>query len=417
MRKRRSLICCLAFLVLVCVVEARSVSLAREAVVREGPNPYYGLLKRLPAGSQVEVVAREKSWSRIRGGGVEGWVANVAFSKPRAGRDYDGLLNRPSVKVISPTDLTAATKGLVEAKYTEAHSVSMKPVDWIDAIVPRATAVRELMATLKSSDKSRVLAGLPRREFNNKVILRHETELLLGRSIAAKLLDAGLFEEPALHEYCNTVAAVVGTHTERYDLRYRVGILDDPGINGFGLPGGYVLLSRGLLRELRNESELACVLAHEMAHASLHHGTREFGKRSTHRGMDSMFAEMEQDLTGGSGEDEVTHDLEQLITGASIKNIGVKRGRADELEADVHGVIYAAAAGYDAQAMIALLERIERKYATQDKFLNHPSIAVRIQTLRRTISQYRLANRTNAHYAERFKEKTRGRLDASQNTD
>lgn len=398
-------------MVFVLCTHAREMRTTRSAVIREGPAAFYPMVQRIPAATVLEVGKRDGGWCAVRAGAVSGWVPYRAFKKPRAGYDYDGLLNSAAIEVISPVDITAATKGMVESTYAQKHNVSMVSVDQIDKTRIPAELVAELRGSLSDRGAARLLVRLPKSAFTNEVILTAEAENMLGRAIAARLLADGLVKDEQLVQYVNAVAALIGEKTERPTLGYRVGIVDSDAINGFGIPGGYVLLYRGLLAEVRDEAELACLLAHEMAHASLYHGTREFEKRKTHRKRDSMFAELEAETaTGEVG--NVEQDLDWLMSEGYLKNVGVKRSQADELQADLHGVAYASAAGYDPGAMLDLLGRIQSRHSGKDMFLHHPPVSERIRAVRKAVSRYGLKRRGQSRFVERYRAHVRGVLAA-----
>jgi len=214
------------------------------------------------------------------------------------------------------------------------------------------------------------------------------------------------------------VAAVVGMKTPRYEVPFRVAVIDDESVGGFGLPGGYIVITKGLLAEMHSEAELACLLAHEMAHVCLFHGLREFNKRGTHRKSDSAFSELNATigedsddpfaelnaLTGETTSPGIEDDLNRLANTSYLKIIG-KRAREDELEADLFGAAYAAAAGYDPRALVTYLERISVKAEIHDSFRHHPSLDDRISALQSGMKRFRLVQRGQSLKEVRFRGK------------
>jgi len=394
-------------------------TIRRSSTMREGPASFFPVVMPLEPGIQVTVKETRGSWVQGSVASQAGWVAQLAFEALSAGVDYAGLLDSEKAVVISSVDIAAATKGAFEANYAETHKADFARVDTLEQLRIPPALVSRILQGLPSPDP-RILAGLPKPAFANNVIIRADAEHLLGRALTATLVSPGFVESPEAIAYVNAVAAVVGMRTPRYDLPFRVALTDDPGINGFGLPGGNVVLTRGLLGMVRNEAELACQIGHEIAHVTLYHGLREFQKRGTHRKRDSAFAELDavsgadddpfaelNALTGDTTRSGIEADLTRLANTSYLKIIG-KRAREDELEADLFGAAYAAAAGYDPNAMVSYLERVRDQEVGPDAFRHHPSLDERIAALREGIRSYRLAAGTRVLELDRFKQETAG---------
>src|SRR5690606_26282584 len=99
-----------------------------------------------------------------------------------------------------------------------------------------------------------------------------QSEVDIGKGVAANLLGAApLVKDEKLQAYVNRLGWWLVQHTERTDLVWHFGVLDTDSLNAFAAPGGYVFITRGLLLNMRNEAELAGVLAHEIAHVLQRH--------------------------------------------------------------------------------------------------------------------------------------------------
>src|ERR1019366_9453114 len=102
--------------------------------------------------------------------------------------------------------------------------------------------------------------------------LSEEQEIALGQGIASNLLGAApLLQNRMVQHYVNQVGRWLALQTERPDLPWQVAVLDDSGVNAFAAPGGYIFITKGLLSRMRNEAELAGVLAHEISHVLKKH--------------------------------------------------------------------------------------------------------------------------------------------------
>lgn len=390
----------------------------RQTTLRNGPGPYYDAILMLPRGTAVQPTgATQDSWQMVRSGDSEGWVSALVFQAPRAGLDYGALMQTGGVTTISSVDITAATKGGFAAAGGDKTPARPEVVAGLDQVKPLPELVREIDRSLHGRDAATLLNRLPFRHYSEQnLVFTPDGEAALGRALAAYVLAPGIEAPLPLVQYVNSVAAVVGAKTQRPDLPYRVVILNDDTINGFGLPGGYIVITRGLLRQIHDEGELAAVLGHEMAHIALYHGLREFNRRAVHRVRDATFKELDQEVEKNyAGQDRtqtaaVEADLTDMANQAYLTIIG-GRARTDELEADLYGVAYAAAAGYPPDAMITLLRRIKSSGAGDaDSFQHHPPLDERIEQLKHAVDKYRLASRGQKLFAERYAEKAAGQL-------
>ena len=392
-----------------CIPPALSLAVAdgtnqqaeRDADLREGPGAYYGVVGRVMRGTHVTVTESKGSWRSTHAPLCAGWAPASAFDKPRAGLDYLGLADGEGGLVISSADVTAATKGALSARLAERQRVDLAAGDVLDTLVADAAMVRRIEAELSGRPGSEVLGLMPKADFRNSMILLGEAESVLGRALAVSLLTNGIVRDAKLLGYVNAVAAVVGEKTERYEMPYRVAVIEDAGVNGFGLPGGYIVITRGLLGQVRDEAELACVLGHEMAHISRYHGLREYQKREVHRRADKIFGELDRATNRVDADRKVEDELGAVMDESWLKIMG-GRARADELEADVFGAAYAAAAGYDPSAAVSLLERLQSQFAEADIYRHHPPASQRIAEMKRAIAKYRLTRSGQKRPTERL---------------
>lgn len=206
-----------------------------------------------------------------------------------------------------------------------------------------------------------------------------DDEAEIGLEAAAVLLGAApMVDDAALQGYVNRVGRWVAMQSERPELPWRFAVLDDPDINAFAAPGGYVFITKGLLVRLRSEAELAAVLGHEVAHVTEKHHLVAIRKQARGRLL-GMAASLALENEG--------HDSEQvaaLVSGA--KNIYSKGlDRKDEYQADRIGVVLAARAGYDPYALQAVLQALDRLNPDSSQlsllFKTHPRPADRLEKL------------------------------------
>ena len=134
---------------------------------------------------------------------------------------------------------------------------------------------------------------------------QEETEL--GKGIAANLLGAApLVPDAALQTYVNRIGKWLAMHSERPGLPWHFGVLDTDSVNAFAAPGGYVFITRGLLLQMRDESELAGVLAHEISHVIERHALETMRK--------GTLAEFAGDTLGQALRNEGSAEFTRIIS-------------------------------------------------------------------------------------------------------
>lgn len=185
-------------------------------------------------------------------------------------------------------------------------------------------------------------------------------EARLGAQVVAQLYAYEyLLEDPQLTEYLTAMgwrlAAASGTNPEHLELF----VVKDPRINAFALPGGYMGFNAGLLTASDSESELAGVMAHELAHVTQRHiarGAAQGGGLSTLATWAAVLAA----VIAGSADPDVI--LAALAAGQSIAyQRQVNFTRANELEADRIGIQTLAEAGFDPKGMSGFFQTLEQQ--------------------------------------------------------
>ena len=211
-----------------------------------------------------------------------------------------------------------------------------------------------------------------------------EKEVALGRQLAAEIDRAAKFvDDPAITEYVNRVGQNVVLHSDA-KIPFTIKVIDSDEVNAFALPGGFFYVNRGLVLAADNESELAGVMAHEIAHVTARHAVENQRK--------GMW--MDIGLTAASV-------LLGGVPGMLIGNLGglgalaafMKFNRGAEEEADVLGVQYLYAAGYDPNGMSTMFEKLLAKNKKKPGFLNkmfstHPQTTDRIEATRALVQRF-----------------------------
>ena len=208
-------------------------------------------------------------------------------------------------------------------------------------------------------------------------------EIELGKQWAATLLGAApLMAHPELQSYVNALGRWISLHSERPDLPWQFGVLESDNVNAFATPGGYVLVTKGLLGRLRNEAELAGVLGHEITHVIQKHHLKAIQKGA---GL-QVGANILTEFAAAKGRNPAAAD--KLVGG--IKEL-MLRGldKDDEFESDRMGVVLAARAGYDPYGLPAVLQMLNSMNASDSElalmFSTHPAPSARLDALERAM--------------------------------
>lgn len=215
--------------------------------------------------------------------------------------------------------------------------------------------------------------------------ITQEEEIELGRGIAANVLGAApLVRDEGLQRYVNQVGLWLAMQTERPDLPWRFGVVDSTDVNAFAMPGGTILITMGLYERLRDEGELAGVLGHEIAHVVEKHQVKAIKKE-----MGREFAnELAAEASGRSGNELVRRFGDKAFkVGTQVMVRGLDKN--DEYQADQHGMVIAARAGYNPFALAGVLQTLDGASAQDQSmallFSTHPTPASRIERLESTV--------------------------------
>lgn len=175
-------------------------------------------------------------------------------------------------------------------------------------------------------------------------------ELEIGKQGYGPVIqEYGLYDDVALQAYVNTIGQKVARVSHLPNLEWHFTIVDDPTVNAFAMPGGYIYITRGLLAYLNSEAQLAGVLGHEIGHVTRRHTA----------------AQMTQQQLYGAGLalGSIVSPTFQRYSGAAQQALNLlflKFSRTDESQADELGVEYATKAGYDSREIPATYATLQR---------------------------------------------------------
>lgn len=218
-----------------------------------------------------------------------------------------------------------------------------------------------------------------------------QEDIKQGQQAIEEMRRAGLLspalENKGIQTYVDSVAQRVARHSD-LKVPLHVTVLNSQEVNAFALPGGYVFVERGLLEKVDDESELAGVIAHEIAHDAARHSAKMM-KRAK---IASMFYQAAQAgaqiLTGGVAGIAMSYALRYGFYGLGLvidlRLLGVNREY--ELEADQLGIQYAWNSGYDMTGFSRLFDKMATKEGyvkSVSWFRTHPPFYERMLQARR----------------------------------
>jgi predicted Zn-dependent protease len=208
-------------------------------------------------------------------------------------------------------------------------------------------------------------------------------EYYIGRGVAATILTKySLYRNQMVTAYVNYVGNTVAMGSPRpYTYGgYHFAVLDTDEINAFACPGGTVFVTRGMLKVVRTEDELAAVLSHEVGHVAQKHGLQAISTARWTEVVTTLATETAKTYTAAEMASLV--DLFQGSVDDVFKTLVVNGyGREQELEADGLAIGCMKTCGYDGRQFVSVLDRLEQtsKQASGGIFSTHPDLAERIQ--------------------------------------
>jgi predicted Zn-dependent protease len=217
-------------------------------------------------------------------------------------------------------------------------------------------------------------------------VMTDDDEVAFGRAAAADVAKTmPMLDDPVMDAYLVTVGGDVAKNSRRNNLTYHFRVIDSPQINSFSLPGGYIFVTRGLLDFVQSESELAGVLAHEVAHVALHHHSDELSREL----IAAKLATSGAHLVGVNDDTALT--LLYGVGGPVAEFVQRPLKQEQEIEADRLAVYNMYRAGWNPQGQVSALERVKAFNGNADLISlltsNHPPVQVRIEAIKAEIAQ------------------------------
>lgn len=215
------------------------------------------------------------------------------------------------------------------------------------------------------------------------ILMSEQEEIQIGRQSDAQIREEmGLYDDPALQEYVRTIGARLVGAAHRPNLPWTFAVVDEPAVNAFAVPGGFIYLTRGILPYLRDEAQLAGVIGHEIGHVDARHSAEAYSRQlgaGIGLAIAGIFAPSTQPLQGAAS--------------AGLSVLFLSYGREAELESDRLGVGYAATNGWDPRGVPGMLATLARLDAANGSSrgvpnwaLTHPPAADRVTRVQEAVA-------------------------------
>ncbi len=222
------------------------------------------------------------------------------------------------------------------------------------------------------------------RKVAHKSIISIEKEIAIGKQYSTEVeKSAKLLTDPVVGEYVNRVAQNIARNSD-LKVPLTVKVIDAPGINAFALPGGFLYINSGLLLVADGESQVAGVMAHEIAHVACRHWASQMTKATLlqYATIPLIFVPMSYPVYIAT--------MEAMNFGIPIAFL--KFSRNDEAEADYLGLQYMYKAGYDPESYVGMFSKVieeERRIpgSVPNVFADHPPTGDRIIKIEKEIKE------------------------------
>jgi predicted Zn-dependent protease len=230
-------------------------------------------------------------------------------------------------------------------------------------------------------------------------LFTYEQDIELGRASAEETArEVRLVADERVQAFVARVGARLAAHAPGYEFPYQFAVVDAPEVNAYAFPGGYVFVNTGAIEAAATEGELAAVLAHEIAHVALRHGTNQASKAYlTKAGLGLVDV-----LTGGR--ETALGQYVERAGGACAEVLFQKFGRSSETEADLEGARLMAAAGYDPRDMARFFEKLGETGGARstEALSDHPDPRSRVAAINEAVAALPIP-RTKARDTEEFR--------------
>ena len=215
------------------------------------------------------------------------------------------------------------------------------------------------------------------------ILMSEAQEIELGRQYDQQVVaQMGLYDDPAWQDYIQQLGSRLAARSERPNLPWTFRVVDDPVVNAFALPGGFIYITRGILAHFKSEAQLTAVLGHEIGHVTARHSASQASRAQLAQLGLVMGVALRPELADYAG-----------LASTGIGLLFLKFGRDDERQADDLGLRYMRRAGFDARempevfTMLDLVSQASGGGSTPEWLSTHPNPENRRERIEAAIAQ------------------------------
>ncbi len=349
---KRLLLICLGIAVAACLWGADLKIQRERAVLRSGPGSWFQVVQELPLGSTVTVIDNDTDdtdsdqWIKVSFNSKSGYISISSTKKmPPKNNVFQAMANQKTDLTSSRHGVSAGVKGFGE-RFSKTFRGDQNFVEIASNYRMDARQYKQFKKdtykgfNINRNKKQILFPKQPKSEYFTF------SEEGFGLGVASAIASQGLVNDVELQNYVNNLGNVLAEASNVSDIEFKFFVLNVDAANAYACPGGYIFVTRGMIKQCANEAELSCVIAHEIIHVIYSHGMNELEKRKHRIIADQSFDEMDEEMPE---EDEAFSMYETIIKG---------RLDAYEQEADELGMLLAGRAGYDPTTLSSLLSRL-----------------------------------------------------------
>jgi predicted Zn-dependent protease len=254
-------------------------------------------------------------------------------------------------------------------------------MNWLET--KRNTAVAALLVLALSASGCSTNPATGKRQI---ALMSEEQEIAMGREADQQVQQQlGLYKDEQVQAYVSRLGRQLAADSERPNLPWTFRVVDDPVVNAFALPGGFIYVTRGLMTHLTSEAELVSVLGHEIGHVTARHSVEQMSK--------AQLAQIGL-IAGMVLKPELAQFSDLAQTGLSL--MFLKYSRDDESQADSLGLRYLVREKYNPNEMPQVFETLRRVSEAESQgkqgrvpnwLATHPTEERRIQAISGQIAQ------------------------------